>query len=57
MSNGANSLTELNEQVYKYRKTSRLSDPDPHIGGIILSSQFALAKVIGFQFQKTGVKI
>ncbi|WP_353893556.1 HNH endonuclease [Proteinivorax hydrogeniformans] len=40
VANGANSLTELNERVYKYRKTSRLSDPDPYIGCIILSNPF-----------------
>lgn len=40
IANGASSLVELNNRVYKYRKTNRLSDPDPHIGCIILSMPF-----------------
>jgi putative restriction endonuclease len=38
--NGARSLFELNSRVYKYRKSNRLSDPDPQIGCIILSMPF-----------------
>lgn len=38
--NGANSLIELNNRVYKYKKTNRLSDPDPQIGCIILAMPF-----------------
>jgi len=37
-----NSLLELKNRVYKYRKTDRLSDPDPNIGCIILSMPFYL---------------
>jgi putative restriction endonuclease len=40
ISNGANSLLELNNRIYKYKKTNRLSDPDPSIGCIILSTPF-----------------
>lgn len=40
IANGANSLMELNNRVYKYKKTNRLSDPDPCIGCIILSTPF-----------------
>ncbi|MEQ8235206.1 MAG: HNH endonuclease [Syntrophomonadaceae bacterium] len=40
IANGAASLIELNNRVYKYRKTDRLSDPDPDIGCIILSMPF-----------------
>lgn len=40
VANGANSLLELNNRVYKYKKTNRLSDPDPYIGCIILSMPF-----------------
>lgn len=40
IANGAKSLWELNERVYKYKKTDRLSDPDPNIGCIILSMPF-----------------
>lgn len=38
--NGARSLQQLQERVYKYRKTNRFEDPDPSIGCIILSSPF-----------------
>ena len=40
IANGANNLLELNNRVYKYRKTNRISDPDPQIGCIILSTPF-----------------
>ncbi len=40
IANGANSLMELNNRIYKYKKTDRLSDPDPYIGCIILSMPF-----------------
>jgi putative restriction endonuclease len=40
IANGANSLMELSQRVYKYKKTNRLSDPDPQIGCIILSMPF-----------------
>lgn len=40
IANGAKNLLELNNRVYKYKKTSRLSDPDPQIGCIILSMPF-----------------
>lgn len=40
IANGAVSLKELYNRVYKYRNTNRLSDPDPSIGCIILSSPF-----------------
>jgi putative restriction endonuclease len=42
IANGATSLIELNNRVYKYKKTNRLSDPDPYIGCIILSMPFYL---------------
>ena len=44
IANGAKNLLELNNRVYKYRKTNRLSDPDPQIGCIILSSPFYFDK-------------
>ena len=40
IANGAKNLLELNNQIYKYKKTNRLSDPDPYIGCIILSMLF-----------------
>ena len=40
IANGAMSLFELNNRIYKYRQTNRFSDPDPHIGCIILSIPF-----------------
>ena len=40
--NGATSLSELNQRIYKYKRTDRLSDPDPQIGCIILSTPFFL---------------
>ena len=40
IANGAKTITELNTRVYKYKKTNRLSDPDPNIGCIILSMPF-----------------
>ena len=42
IANGANNLLELKGRVYKYKKTNRLSDPDPQIGCIILSMPFYL---------------
>ncbi len=44
IANGASSLFELNNRVYKYKKTNRLSDPDPQIGCIILSMPFYFDK-------------
>ncbi|WP_207649731.1 HNH endonuclease [Desulfosporosinus hippei] len=40
IANGATSLIELNNRIYKYKKTNRLSNPDPYIGCIILSMPF-----------------
>jgi len=40
IANGATSQGELNTRIYKYKKTNRLSDPDPEIGCIILSMPF-----------------
>jgi putative restriction endonuclease len=40
IANGAQNLFELNNRIYKYKKTNRLSDPDPNIGCIILSMPF-----------------
>ena len=40
IANGARSLFELKNRIYKYRKTDHLSDPDPNIGCIILSMPF-----------------
>ena len=40
IANGASSLPELNNRVYKYRRTNHTSDPDPQIGCIILSTPF-----------------
>ena len=40
IANGAKNLSELNNRIYKYRKTNRLSEPDPCIGCIILSMPF-----------------
>ncbi len=40
IANGAMSLIELNNRIYKYKKTNRLSNPDPYIGYIILSVPF-----------------
>ena len=42
IANGANNLVELKDRVYKYKKTNRMSDPDPQIGCIILSMPFYL---------------
>jgi len=42
IANGANSLFELYDRIYKYRKTNRFIDPDPQIGCVILSSPFYL---------------
>ncbi|WP_088225773.1 HNH endonuclease [Desulfosporosinus sp. FKB] len=42
IANGANNLLELNNRIYKYKKTNRFSDPDPFIGCIILSMPFYL---------------
>jgi putative restriction endonuclease len=33
---------ELRSRIYKYKKTNRLSDPDPQIGCIILAMPFYL---------------
>lgn len=40
IANGARSLFEFNNRIYKYKKTSHFSDPDPQIGCIILSAPF-----------------
>jgi len=40
VANGANSLNELYDRLYKYKKTNRLIDPDPQIGCVILSTPF-----------------
>ena len=40
ITNGVSSLSELNNRIYKYKKTNRMSDPDPQIGCIILSMPF-----------------
>lgn len=40
LANGANSLTELNNRIYKYRNINRAQAPDPDIGCIILSMPF-----------------
>lgn len=40
VANGTKDLFELNSRVYKYKKTNRLSDPNPEIGCIILSATF-----------------
>ena len=40
ISNGAKSFLELNNRIYKYKKTNRISDHDPNIGCIILSMPF-----------------
>lgn len=42
IANGANNLLELRSRVYKYKRTNRLSDPDPQIGCVILSMPFYL---------------
>ena len=42
ISNGAKSLLELTNRIYRYRNSDRLSDPDPEIGCIILSTPFFL---------------
>lgn len=42
IANGAQNLLELKDRVYKYKKTNRLSDPDPQVGCIILSMPFYL---------------
>lgn len=44
IANGAKSILDLKNRVYKYRKTNRFSDPDPQIGCIILSMPFFLDK-------------
>ncbi len=44
IANGAGSLFALNDRIYKYRKTSRLTDPDPQIGCVILSLPFYFEK-------------
>jgi putative restriction endonuclease len=43
IANGASNRSELINRVYKYKKTNRLSDPDPNIGCIILSMPFFFA--------------
>ncbi len=40
VANGARDIVELNERVRKYKKTDRLSDPDPQIGCVILTMPF-----------------
>lgn len=40
VANGARSLKQLRDRVYKYRKSNWLEEPDPSIGCIILSSSF-----------------
>ena len=40
IANGAKSLFELNNLIYRHRVTNGLQDPDPQIGCIILSSPF-----------------
>ena len=40
IANGAENLFELKNNIYKYRKTDRLSEPDPNIGCVILSMPF-----------------
>lgn len=40
IANGAKNLLELKNRIYKYKKTNRLTDPDPYIGCIILSMPF-----------------
>jgi putative restriction endonuclease len=40
IANGARDLLELKNRIYKYKKTDRLTDPDPYIGCIILSNPF-----------------
>jgi len=52
VANGANSLLELKNRIYKYRKTDRLSDPDPNIGCIILSMPFYLDEKNWIQLPK-----
>jgi putative restriction endonuclease len=42
VANGAKSLSELKRRVYKYRRIEQNSDPDPHIGCIILAESFYL---------------
>ncbi len=42
IANGAGSLLELNSRIYRYKKTNRISDPDPQIGCIMLSMPFYL---------------
>jgi len=42
IANGAESLTELRNRIYKYKRTNRLIEPDPQIGCIILSMTFYL---------------
>ena len=45
IANGANDLHEFTNRVYRYKKTNRLSDPDPQIGCVILSMPFFLEKI------------
>lgn len=40
IANGAVSLLELKNRIYKYKMTNQLTDPDPQIGCIILSMPF-----------------
>lgn len=40
IANGALSLAELKDRVYKYKKSNHFTDPDPNIGCIILSMPF-----------------
>jgi len=40
VANGATSLLELKNRIYRYRRTNQLYEPDPQIGCIILSMPF-----------------
>lgn len=40
IANGAESFLDLNNRIYKYKRTNHMSDPDPSIGCIILSMPF-----------------
>ena len=42
IANGARSLLELTNRIYQYKRTDRVSDPDPQIGCVILSMPFYL---------------
>jgi len=40
IANGSGNLQVLRDRIYKYKKTNRMTDPDPYIGCIILSMPF-----------------